>query len=204
MMRKTLALSIMIALLTNSFPLMSIGNVLAGDAQATSTPININLSQEESTRFTINQQDKIVHDNETNLDWSLKIKTENSNSLEDAQNYCQTLGADRRVPSITEIRTLRRTRTNTQQQFHFNVFQDAIKKLPYRYRGVFYTSTKSLRREGKVWFVASQDLANKREMWNEPNPLTPKRVICVKGTRNTSLNQGDKGGKSNLTYSFVD
>lgn len=161
-MRKTLALSIMIALLTNSFPLMSIGNVLAGDAQATSTPININLSQEESTRFTINQQDKIVHDNETNLDWSLKIKTENSNSLEDAQNYCQTLGADRRVPSITEIKTIKRIRTPNQNQRYFEVFKGTISNLGDLF---FYTSTVSPRRE-KVWFVTIVDLANRGAMWN--------------------------------------
>ena len=165
MMRKTLALSIMIALLTNSFPLMSIGNVLAGDAQATSTPININLSQEESTRFTINQQDKIVHDNETNLDWSLEIKTTDSTSLDDAQAYCNTLGTDRRIPSITEIKTIKKIRSPKQNQRYFEVFKDAIDSSNTNSNTTFYTSTVSPR-NGKVRFVGTVDLGNRSAMWN--------------------------------------
>lgn len=162
MMRRTLALSTMIALLTNSFPLISIGNVFAEDAQATSTLININLSQDEATRFTINQQDKIVHDTETNLDWSLKLKTTDSTSLDDAQAYCNTLGTDRRVPSITEIKTIKRIRTPNQNQRYFEVFKGTISNLGDMF---FYTSTVSPRRE-KVWFVTIVDLANRGAMWN--------------------------------------
>lgn len=164
-MRKTLALSTMITLLTNSFPLISIGNVFAEDAQATSTPININLSQDEATRFTINQQDKIVHDTETNLDWSLKIKTTDSTSLDDAQTYCNTLGTDRRVPSIIEIKTIKRIRTPKQDQRYFDVFKNAINSSNTNNDTTFYTSTVSPR-NGKVWFVGTVDLGNRGAMWN--------------------------------------
>ena len=165
MMRKPLALSIMIALLTNSFPLVSIGNVFAEDAQATSTPININLSQEESTRFIINQQDKIVHDNETNLDWSLEIKKDDTDSLENAQNYCKTLGVDRRVPSIIEIKTIKRIRSPKQDQRYFEVFKNAINSSNTNSNTTFYTSTVSPR-NGKVRFVGTVDLGNRGAMWN--------------------------------------
>ena len=199
-MRKPLALSIMIALLTNSFPLVSIGNVFAEDAQATSTPININLSQEESTRFIINQQDKIVHDNETNLDWSLEIKKDDTDSLENAQNYCKTLGVDRRVPSIIEIKTIKRIRTPKQDQRYFEVFKNAINSSNTNSNTTFYTSTVSPR-NGKVRFVGTVDLGNRGAMWN----WTPSnRVICVKGNSNRILNQGKKDTPSELQYSFVD
>ena len=165
MMRKTLALSTMITLLTNSFPLISIGNVFAEDAQATSTIININLSQDEATRFIINQQDKIVHDKETNLDRSLEIKTTDSTSLDDAQAYCNTLGADRRVPSITEIKTIKRIRTPKQDQRYFEVFKNAINSSNTNSNTTFYTSTVSPR-NGKVRFVGTVDLGNRGSMWN--------------------------------------
>ena len=199
-MRKPLALSIMMALLTNSFPLISIGNVFAEDAQATSTPININLSQDEATRFIINQQDKIVHDNETNLDWSLEIKKDDTDSLENAQNYCKTLGADRRVPSIIEIKTIKRIRSPKQHERYFKVFKDAIDSSNTNDSTTFYTSTVSPR-NGKVRFVGTVDQGNRGAMWNR----TPSnRVICVKGNSNRILNQGKKDTPSELQYSFVD
>ena len=160
MMRKTLALSTMITLLTNSFPLISIGNVFAEDAQATTTLININLSQDEATRFIINQ-----HDKETNLDRSLEIKTTDSTSLDDAQAYCNTLGVDRRVPSITEIKTIKRIRTPKQDQRYFEVFKNAINSSNTNSNTTFYTSTVSPR-NGKVRFVGTVDLGNRGSMWN--------------------------------------